>query len=109
MHKMVLVPFDKYQRLLSSSSNTTVTLPMEGPKKVLSEHHQQILSTSSKGDSTMQVERQKRASSEQEITHAQRAENSSELLNCDTENLQKLFPKALHGRARMLLSYIMPY
>lgn len=89
MQKLILLPYDRYQRLL------------------LAKH--EIPTTSTVDDSLQQQEK-----SSEEITPIclEHTENPSEKQLSrkeDVEILIILFPKTLQGRARALLTYILPY
>ena len=94
MQKMVLVSFDRYQRLLSASTNET--LPVEDER---AEQKRQFSSATSGIASALQTEGERKT--EQAAT-----ENSSH--NIDIERLLTSFPKSLRGRAKALVTYILP-
>ena len=89
MQKMILLPYERYQRLLSAK--------------------QEIPSTSTVDDSLQQQEK-----SSEEVTPIclERTENPPEKQLSHKEDIERLitlFPKTLQGRTRALLTYILPY
>ena len=89
MQKMILLPYDRYQRLL------------------LAKH--EIPTTSTVDDSLRQ---QQKSSEEVPPICLEHTENPSEKqlsVKEDVERISALFPKTLQGRARSLLTYILPY
>lgn len=84
---MVLLPYDRYQRLLTvkhdDSSTSTVNNTL---------HHQE--------KSLEQVT---------PICHEHTEDTTEKQFTQDIERLITLFPKTLQGRARALLTYILPY
>ena len=85
---MVLLPFDRYQRLLANKQDLSCT-SSTAPNAV---QHQDIIS---ENDSPIHM--------------VQTEESSQKRLSQDIENLIPLFPKTLQARARALLTYILPY
>lgn len=82
MQKMILLPYDRYQRLLSSSQvNSSIA---KGQEEVPSE---QVTSVKEEGTE----------------------ETSNAFASKDIEKLLLSFPRTLQGRARALLTYIVPH
>lgn len=83
MQKMVLLPYERYQRLLSDK---------------------QVLASTYKGDDTEEKqEKSLETNNADDWTESQ----SSQIK--DIGEIIALFPKTLQGRARALLTYILPY
>jgi hypothetical protein len=87
MKKMVLLPYDRYQRLLSAKA-------IDESKSTIKEEGEEIVRPKEALSATDGVDR---------------TETSAEYPSINIERLLTSFSKALQGRARSILIYIQPY
>ena len=93
MKKMVLVSFDRYQRLLSASTNESLPVEEESAK-----HQGHFLSATSGVKGTLQTEGERKTD---------QADTESSSHGIEIESLSTSSPKSLQRCARALVTYIL--